>query len=173
MGDHMEDHMGEKMGTLNTGDSTLEVVHPSSWAPTKGYSAGMVSTARPHEARHLFVAGQIGWSAEQVFETDDFIEQFTFALDNVLSVVEAAGGRPEHIAEMTVYVTDLNAYRTRARELGPVWRERLGRHYPAMALVCVAGLVEERAQVEIQARAVLPPLSLPPSSPTPSQEPST
>ena len=132
--------------------SQLSVVHPPEWAPTKGYSAGV----RADGGAQLFVAGQIGWDAQQRFTTDDFIEQFTLALDNVLSVVRAAGGRPEQIAEMTIYVTDLDAYRQRARELGPVWRERLGRHYPAMALVGVSGLVEPRAQVEIQARAVLP-----------------
>ena len=132
--------------------SQLTVIHPPEWTPTKGYSAGM----RADGGAHIFVAGQIGWDAQQRFTTDDFIEQFAIALDNVLSVVRAAGALPEHIVEMTVYVTDLDAYRQRARELGPVWRERLGRHYPAMALVGVSGLVEPRAQVEIQARAVLP-----------------
>lgn len=131
---------------------SLTVIHPPEWAPTKGYSAGICARG----GARLFIAGQIGWDAQQRFNTDDFIEQFTLALDNVLSVVRAAGGLPEHIAEMTVYVTDLDAYRQRARELGPVWRERLGRHYPAMALVGVSGLVEPRAQVEIQAHAVLP-----------------
>jgi len=131
---------------------SLTVIHPPTWAPTKGYSAGMLAV----EGAQLFVAGQIGWSAQQVFETDDFIEQFALALDHVLSVVQSAGGAPEHIAEMTVYVTDLDAYRQRARELGPIWKARLGRHYPAMALVGVSGLVEPRAQVEIQARAVIP-----------------
>ena len=131
---------------------SLTVIHPLEWAPTKGYSAGMSAG----EGAHLFIAGQIGWDAEQRFTTDDFIEQFALALDNVLSVVRAGGGAPEHIAEMTVYVTDLDAYRQRARELGPIWRERLGRHYPAMALVGVSGLVEQRAKVEIQARAVIP-----------------
>jgi len=131
---------------------SLTVIHPPEWVATKGYSAGMSARA----GTHLFIAGQIGWDAEQRFTSDDFIEQFALALDNVLSVVRASGGAPEHIAEMTVYVTDLEAYRQRARELGPIWRERLGRHYPAMALVGVSGLVELRAKVEIQARAVIP-----------------
>lgn len=131
----------------------MRVIHPPLWAPTKGYSPGILA-----EGAHLFVAGQIGWNAQQEFTTDDFIEQFSIALDNVLAVVESAGARPDQITEMTVFVTDLDAYRARARELGPLWRERLGRHYPAMALVGVNGLVEPRALVEIQARAVLSPL---------------
>lgn len=127
------------------------VIHPEGWAPTKGYSAGMLA-----EGRHLFIAGQIGWDAQQRFNSDDLIEQFTTALDNVCAVLSQAGGSPEHLTEMTVFVTDLQGYRERYRELGPVWKERLGRHYPAMALIGVAGLVEPRALVEIQARAVLP-----------------
>lgn len=132
--------------------SELTVIHPPTWAATKGYSAGMSVCG----GTHVFVAGQIGWNAQQQFITDDFIEQFTLALDHVLTVVRTAGGVAEHIAEMTIYVTDLASYRLRARELGPIWRERFGRHYPAMALVGVQGLVEPRAQVEIQARAVIP-----------------
>ena len=126
--------------------SQLSVIHPPEWAPTKGYSAGV----RGDGGAQLFVAGQIGWDAQQRFTTDDFIEQFTLALDNVLSVVSAAGGRPDQIAEMTIYVTDLDAYRQRARELGPVWRERLGRHYPAMALVGFLFLNLEMMAMEIE-----------------------
>ena len=128
-----------------------QVIHPPHWAATKGYSAGMLA-----EGRQLFIAGQIGWDAEQVFHSDDLIEQFALALDNILAVLKAAGGEVKHLTEMTIFVTDLVGYRQRYRELGPIWRERLGRHYPAMALIGVAGLVEERALVEIQARAVLP-----------------
>ena len=128
-----------------------QVIHPSEWAPTKGYSAGILA-----EGRQLFIAGQIGWDAQQAFHSDDLIEQFALALDNILAVLKAAGGEVKHLTEMTIFVTDLEAYRQRYRELGPIWRERLGRHYPAMALIGVAGLVEERALVEIQARAVLP-----------------
>ena len=128
-----------------------QVIHPAGWAPTKGYSAGMIA-----EGRQLFIAGQIAWDNDQVFHSDDLIEQFALALDNVLAVLKAAGGEVQQLTEMTVFVTDLEAYRQRYRELGPIWRERLGRHYPAMALIGVSGLVEERALVEIQARAVLP-----------------
>lgn len=132
---------------------TPQVVHPHHWKATKGYSAGMIA-----EGRQLFIAGQIGWDAQQVFHSDDLIEQFAMALDNVLAVVQAANGSVEQITEMTVFVTDLEGYRQRYKELGPIWRDRLGRHYPAMALIGIAGLVEERALVEIQARAVLPAL---------------
>ncbi|MAD60585.1 MAG: enamine deaminase RidA [Myxococcales bacterium] len=127
-----------------------QVVHPKGWKATKGYSAGMIG-----EGRQLFIAGQIGWDAQQNFHSDDLIEQFALALDNVLAVLEAAGGQVIQLTEMTVFVTDLEGYRKRYRELGPIWKERLGRHYPAMALIGVAGLVEQRALVEIQARAVL------------------
>ena len=131
--------------------STPQVVHPQGWSPTKGYSAGMIA-----EGRQLFIAGQIGWDEQQVFHSDDLIEQFACALDNVLAVLHEAGGEVHQLTEMTVFVTDLEGYRQRYRELGPLWKTRLGRHYPAMALIGVSGLVEERALVEIQARAVLP-----------------
>ena len=131
------------------------MVHPAGWAPTKGYSAGIIA-----EGRQLFIAGQIGWDAQQQFSSDDLIDQFAMALDNVCAVLEEAGGAPEHLTEMTVFVTDLAGYRARYRELGPIWKARLGRHYPAMALIGISGLVEPRALVEIQARAVLPPTHL-------------
>ena len=128
----------------------LEFVQPEGFAAPRGYANGVVSRGRT-----LHVGGQIGWDAQQEFHSDDFAEQFTQALDNVLAVVEAAGGRPQDIASMTIFVTDLDAYRAAAKALGPIWRERLGKHYPAMALVGVAGLVEARALVEIQALAAL------------------
>lgn len=130
----------------------LDVVQPDGWAAPKGYVNGMVG-----EGRWLHVGGQIGWEADQTFASDDFVEQFGKALDNVLAVVRAAGGHLDGIASMTVYVTDVAEYRARARDLGPVWKARLGRHYPAMALVAVAALVEPRAKVEIQAVALLEP----------------
>jgi enamine deaminase RidA (YjgF/YER057c/UK114 family) len=132
-------------------DQNPSIIHPENWAPTKGYSAGIIA-----EGRQLFIAGQIGWDAQQTFHSDDLIEQFATALDNVCAVLFAAGGEVIHLTEMTVFVTDLEGYRARYRELGPIWKERLGRHYPAMALIGVSGLVETRALVEIQARAVLP-----------------
>jgi enamine deaminase RidA (YjgF/YER057c/UK114 family) len=129
----------------------IEFIQPEGFARPRGYANGVLS-----KGRILHVGGQIGWDAEQNFQTDEFGEQFAQALDNVLAVVRAAGGEPEHIVEMTMYATDLSLYRASLRELGPIWKERLGRHYPAMAMVGVAGLVEERALIEIQAVAVLP-----------------
>lgn len=131
--------------------AVFSIVQPEGWAKPKGYSNGVLA-----DGRVLFVAGQIGWDERCQFESDAFVDQFAKALDNVLAVVRAAGGGPEHIAEMTIFVTDLDAYREAGRALADVWRPRMGKSFPAMALVGVAGLVERRAKVEIQARAVLP-----------------
>jgi enamine deaminase RidA (YjgF/YER057c/UK114 family) len=110
----------------------------------KGYQNGTVVRGKV-----LFVAGQVGWNAEQKFASDDLIDQLAQTLDNVLAVVRAAGGGPEDIAKMTIYVTDVAAYRAGVKRIGPIWRERLGRHFPAMALVGVTELVEPRANVVI------------------------
>ena len=131
--------------------SSLRRVHPEGWAPAKGYSNGLAG-----RGELLFIAGQIGWDAEQRFPSADFSAQFALALDNVLAVLYAAGGQTTDLAEMTIYVTDLELYRRAAKDLGPLWRARMGRHYPAMALVGVSGLVEKEALIEIQARALLP-----------------
>lgn len=128
----------------------ITFVNPPEFAPPKGYSNGALCTGKT-----LYIAGQIGWNAQCVFETDDLAEQFGIALDNVLAVVRAAGGKPEDLAKMTVYVTDLDAYRSSLKAVGQAWRARLGRHFPAMALLGVAGLVEKRAKVEIEAIAIL------------------
>jgi enamine deaminase RidA (YjgF/YER057c/UK114 family) len=128
----------------------LEFIQPSSFSKPRGYSNGVVTRGPT-----LHVAGQIGWNAECVFESKDLAGQFAQALDNVLAVVVAAGGKPECIARMTIYVTDLDAYRNSLRDVGRIWRERLGKHFPAMALVGVAGLVEREALIEIEAVAVL------------------
>jgi enamine deaminase RidA (YjgF/YER057c/UK114 family) len=133
--------------------SALTFVEVPGWPTPRGYANGVVATGRA-----LHVAGQIGWQPDGTFTTDDLLEQFAIALDNVLSVVSAAGGTPDAIAEMTIYVTEIETYRARMRELGPIWRQRLGKHFPAMALVAVPALVEPRAKVEIQAVAYLPPL---------------
>jgi enamine deaminase RidA (YjgF/YER057c/UK114 family) len=135
-------------------DDVLSIVHPAEWPKARGYANGMITAGKGE--RVLFVAGQIGWEPDCTFTTDDLGEQFVKALDNVLAVVAAAGGLPTSIARMTVYVTDLQAYRDRTQMIGLAWRKRLGRHYPTMALIGVAGLLEPRARVEIEATCVLP-----------------
>jgi enamine deaminase RidA (YjgF/YER057c/UK114 family) len=144
----------------------FEVVVVPEFAPPKGYVNGVVT-----RGRLLHVAGQIGWDGHCVFHCDDIAGQFAQALDNVLAVVRAAGGRPEDLARMTVYVTDLPAYRDARRAIGLAWKERLGKHFPAMALVGVAGLVEPRALVEIEAVAVLDDPPEAPPNPAPLDAP--
>ena len=126
-----------------------EVTVPG-WPAPKGYANGRIG-----EGRTLFVGGQIGWDEAGAFPPGGLVPQFGRALDNVLAVVRAAGGQAEDIASMTVFVTSVEDYRAAQRALGPVWRERMGRHYPAMALVAVTALVEREAVVEIQAIASL------------------
>lgn len=126
--------------------SAREVVVPGG-PPPKGFANGRLGVGAT-----LHVAGQIGMAGGAIVD-GGLVPQFAQALDNVLAVVHAAGGRGEDIASMTVYVTDIAAYRAAQRELGPAWRARLGRHYPAMALVAVSALVEPAAVVEIQAIA--------------------
>lgn len=129
---------------------SLETINPAALGEARGYSNGVVGTGRT-----LYVAGQIGWDADHTFSTDDLVDQFGKALDAVIAVVRAAGGAPEDVARMTVYVTSLDEYRHAGRRLGQMWRERFGTHYPAMALVGVAGLVEPLAKVEVEAVACL------------------
>lgn len=128
----------------------LHFINPAEWPPAKGYSNGVLVPGPT-----LYIAGQIGWNAKQEFETDDLGEQFAQALDNVLAVVHAAGGAPSDIAKMTIYVTDLDAYRASTRAIGAAWRARFGKHFPAMALVAVTGLLEPRAKVEIETIAAV------------------
>jgi enamine deaminase RidA (YjgF/YER057c/UK114 family) len=118
------------------------------WPVPRGYSNGRIG-----RGACLHVAGQIGWTPEGAFPDATLLGQFGIALDNVIAVVRAAGGAPEDIATMTVYVTDIAGYREMRRELGPVWRARMGKHFPAMALVGVSALVETAALVEISATA--------------------
>lgn len=129
--------------------STTEVTVPE-WPTPKGYANGRIG-----EGRVLHVAGQIGWLPDGTFAATDLMGQFAQALDNVLAVVRAAGGAPTDVATMTVFVTDVPAYRAQTRALGPIWRERFGKHFPAMALVGTTMLVEPLALVEIQAVAYL------------------
>lgn len=128
----------------------IEKIEPAGWPRPRGYSNGVAATGRT-----LYVAGQIGWDAEERLVGEDLVSQFRQALANVLAVVTAAGGSAEHIVRLTIYCTDLPAYRSGSREVGAVYREVLGKHFPAMALVGVMGLVHPGAKVEIEATAVM------------------
>jgi enamine deaminase RidA (YjgF/YER057c/UK114 family) len=126
-------------------------INPEGWPQPKGYSNGMIG-----EGRILVIGGQIGWTAHQVFERTDFLGQFDQTLANTRAILDAAGATPEQVIRMTVYVTDLEAYRNSLHALGPIWRTHMGRSYPTMALVGVAGLVEKDALIEIETTAILP-----------------
>ena len=131
--------------------SPHQFLHPRTWKPAVGYANGVAA-----EGRMVFTGGLIGWDADQRFETDDFTDQAAQALRNVVEVLACAGARPEHLVRMTWYVTDKREYLASLRELGRAYKEIIGRHYPAMALLQVAALVEDRAKVEIEATAGLP-----------------
>lgn len=128
------------------------MLQPPGWAPARGYANGIKVAA----GQWLFVGGQIGWNAQQAFESDDFIAQCQQALSNVQAVLQAGGAGPEHVVRMTWYVTDRDEYNSRLKELGEVYRRVMGRHFPAMTCVEVSRLVEPRAKVEIEVTAVLP-----------------
>ncbi|MBC8069195.1 MAG: RidA family protein [Deltaproteobacteria bacterium] len=127
------------------------IIEPEGWARPRGYANGIAA-----RGELLAVAGQIGWNAQQHFESDELLPQFRQALANVVAVLRAAGGGPEHMISMTMYVVDKHAYLAAAAEIGGVWRELCGKNFPTMALVQVAALLEDRALVELQALAVLP-----------------
>ncbi len=129
------------------------LINPDSLGAPNGYSHGLLADAN---GKLLFIAGQIAWNEQQKIVSDDFVEQFDRALANVVTVLSAAGGKPGHIARLVIYVTDKIEYRERTREVGQRYRKHLGKHFPAMVLVQVAGLLEDAAKVEIEAMAVLP-----------------
>jgi enamine deaminase RidA (YjgF/YER057c/UK114 family) len=128
-----------------------DLLHPQGWRPALGYSSGVAASGRM-----VFLAGMIGWNAEQEFESDDFIEQAAQALRNIVAVLAEGGARPEHLVRLTWFVTDRDEYVANQRGLGGVYREIIGKHFPAMTLVQVVALVEPRAKVEIEATAVVP-----------------
>lgn len=127
-----------------------KVIQPEGWAAAKGYANGILT-----KDGTLYVGGQIGWTAEQRFESHDFIGQMEQCLRNIMDVVTAAGGVAEDITRLTWYVTDKAEYMARQSEVGAVYRAVLGRHFPAMTMVVVAGLVEDEALLEIEATAVI------------------
>jgi enamine deaminase RidA (YjgF/YER057c/UK114 family) len=128
-----------------------QIIQPDGWAPAKGYANGVLTADGT-----LYVGGQIGWEADQVFRTHDFIGQMEQALRNIMAVLEAAGGGAEHLVRLTWYVTDKAEYLRRQSEVGQAYRRVLGRNFPAMTMVVVAGLVEDEALLEIEATAVIP-----------------
>jgi enamine deaminase RidA (YjgF/YER057c/UK114 family) len=128
-----------------------EAVNPEGWPRPSGYSNGVVA-----QGRFLAISGQIGWDEKLQLVSNDFLEQACQALSNVVDILTAAGGKPEHLIRLTWYITDKEEYRACLRELGKCYRKIVGEHYPAMALVQVADLLEEGAKVEIEATAVLP-----------------
>ena len=130
---------------------SIRLIQPEGWAPAKGYANGIAA-----RGTQIFVGGQIGWNAQQQFETDDFIAQVHQALANVAAVLKEAGAGPEHMVRMTWYVTDRVEYNSRLKELGGVYRDVMGKNFPAMTCVQVAALMEARAKVEIEVTAVIP-----------------
>ena len=130
---------------------TTAVLQPAGWAAPKGYANGIAA-----RGRLVFIGGQIGWNAAQQFEAMDFVGQARQALANVVAVLAEAGGRPEHLVRMTWYVVDKREYLASGRALGVVYRESIGRHFPAMTAVEVKSLMEDAARLEIEATAVIP-----------------
>lgn len=128
-----------------------EFLNPKGWKTAVGYANGVAA-----RGRLVFLGGHIGWNGQQEFETDEFAGQVRQTLSNIVEVLACAGGRPEHIVRLTWYVTSKREYLDNLREVGRAYRETIGKHFPAMALVQVVALVEDRAKVEIEATAVIP-----------------
>ncbi|MGX9429068.1 MULTISPECIES: RidA family protein [Bradyrhizobium] len=129
----------------------IELLQPEGWAQPVGYANGVAA-----RGKMILVAGQIGWNAQCVFETDDLVEQIGQTLRNVVAVAASGGAKPEHIVSMTWFLLDRREYSARLKEIGAVYRDIMGRRFPAMTAVQVSGLIEDRAKVEIQAIAVVP-----------------
>jgi len=134
------------MSTIN-----FEFLHPDNWVASKGYTNGVAA-----EGRQVFVAGQVGWNDRAKFESDDFVAQVEQALSNVMQILVKAGGKPSHLVRLNWYLTDKAEYVARQKEVGEVYRRVIGRHFPAMTLLIVTGLLEAGAKVEIEATAVIP-----------------
>ena len=130
----------------------LQLINPESLGAPRGYSNGVLAGAN---ANFLFIAGQVAWDQQQQIVSDDLVEQFDRALANVITVVTEAGGNASQIARLVLYVTDKNEYRERMKEIGERYRARMGKHFPAMVLVEIAGLLEDRAQIEIEGIAII------------------
>ena len=129
----------------------MQILQPPWWPRPKGYSNGIVA-----RGRMVFLAGMVGWNEQEAFDADDIVGQTHQALANIVTLLHEAGGGPEHIVRMTLYVADRDEYLARRKDLGRVYREVIGRHYPAMTVIEVGGFVEDGARVEIETTAVLP-----------------
>ena len=129
----------------------MNVLLPEGWKAPIGYANGIEA-----EGRIVFVAGQVGWNAQQIFESEDIVPQFRQALLNILAVLKEAGGEARHICRMTAYCCDKPAYMAARRQLGAIWRELIGNHYPAMSMIFVVDLLDNPGKIELEATAVLP-----------------
>ena len=127
-----------------------KIIHPEGWKATKGYANGILSNNG-----QLFIGGQIGWTSSQVFETDTFIGQMEQTLINIVTIVKAAGGESKDIVRLTWYIKDKNEYLNNQKLIGEVYQRLIGKHYPAMAMVVVKDLIEDKALLEIEATAII------------------
>jgi enamine deaminase RidA (YjgF/YER057c/UK114 family) len=133
----------------------MQILCPPGWLPPVGYANGIVAS----QGRIVFVAGQVGWDSQQRFHSEDLAVQFRQALANLLEVLAAAGGAPTHVCRLTAYCTDKPAYVAARPELGRIWRQSMGKHYPAMTMVFVSDLLDSPAKIELEATAVIPEAS--------------
>ena len=130
----------------------MQTLLPDGWAPPIGYANGIAVDA----GRIVFVAGQVGWDAQQKFQSEDIAPQFDQALANIIDVLTKAGARPQHICRMTAYCCDKPAYLAARREMGAIWRRHMGTHYPAMSMIFVSDLLDSPGKIELEATAVIP-----------------
>jgi enamine deaminase RidA (YjgF/YER057c/UK114 family) len=130
---------------------SIQVLHPPNWSPPVGYANGVSVAA----GRIVFIAGQVGWDADQHFQSEDLVPQFEQALKNILAILAEAGGRPSHICRLTAFCIDKPAYIAGRRELGRIWKLLIGDHYPAMSMIFVADLLDTPAKIELEATAVI------------------
>ena len=130
----------------------MQVLHPRNWSPPIGYANGISVAAD----RIVFIAGQVGWDAEQHFQSEELVPQFEQALKNIIAVLAEAGGKPNHICRLTAYCIDKPAYLAGRRELGRIWKSLIGSHFPAMSMIFVADLLDAPAKIELEATAVIP-----------------
>jgi enamine deaminase RidA (YjgF/YER057c/UK114 family) len=131
---------------------SIQILHPPNWLPPVGYSNGISVAA----GRVVFIAGQVGWDAQQHFQSEDLVPQFGQALKNILAILAEAGGKPSHICRLTAFCIDKPAYLAGRRELGRIWKSLMGNHYPAMSMIFVADLLDSPAKIELEATAVIP-----------------